>query len=45
MIVQRGGMWVVTSRSGRVLGRHKTRAEARAQLRAVEASKARRGKS
>lgn len=44
MIVKRGDTYVVTTESGRVLGTHDTRAEAVEQLRAVEASKARRAK-
>jgi hypothetical protein len=42
-IVRRGHKHVVLSESGKVLGTHDTRAEALAQLRAVEASKRRRG--
>ena len=45
MIKQVGSKYVVTTRSGsRVLGTHGSRAEALAQLRAIEASKARQGK-
>ncbi len=35
------GKWVVRSSSGRKLGTHDTKAEANAQLRAVEANKKR----
>jgi hypothetical protein len=42
VIVKRGRNWVVTTESGRVLGTHKTEAEAKAQLAAVEISKHRR---
>lgn len=44
MIEKRGDKYVVLSGDRKVLGTHATRAEALAQLRAVEASKARRGK-
>jgi hypothetical protein len=43
-IKKKGRMFIVTSRSGRVLGRHKTRKVAVRQLAAVEAAKARRKK-
>jgi hypothetical protein len=43
-IEKRGSQWAVLSKSGRVLGKHKTREEAIAQLGAVEASKTRRKK-
>ena len=40
MIRKQGSKWVVLTHDGsRVLGRHKTRSEAEAQLRAVEARK------
>lgn len=40
-----GDKWVVTDKSGKkVLGRHDSRRAALEQLRAIEASKARRGK-
>jgi len=42
MIKRHGRDWIVTSSKGRVLGTHRTYDEALAQLRAVEASKARR---
>lgn len=41
MIEKRGGKWVVLSGIGKVLGRHKSEAEADAQLKAIEISKAR----
>lgn len=41
-IVEDNGEFIVYSHSGKVLGRHKTRAEALAQLRAVEANKEKR---
>jgi hypothetical protein len=45
MIRKSGSGYVVKDSSGsRTLGRHATHAEALAQLRAIEASKARRGK-
>lgn len=44
MIVKRGKYHVVISMAGKVLGRHKSRKKAVAQLAAIEASKARRGK-
>jgi uncharacterized protein len=40
---KRGKKWVVLSHEGKVLGTHATRAEAVAQLGAIEAAKARRG--
>lgn len=43
MIERRGAKWVVLSGTGKVLGTHGSRAAALAQLRAVEASKRRRG--
>ena len=39
-ITQEGSEWVVHAESGKVLGKHPTKAEAEAQLRAVEANKA-----
>lgn len=42
MIVKEGTQYVVKSKSGKVLGKHKTKAEAEKQLRAVEAAKAKR---
>jgi hypothetical protein len=42
VIKKEGRKWVVRSRKGKLLGRHSSKAEALAQLRAVEASKARR---
>ncbi len=39
MMKKRGRQFVVTTESGRVLGSHKTEAEAKAQLAAVEISK------
>ena len=39
MIKKRGSKYIVTTENGRVLGTHATKAEAQAQLRAVEASK------
>lgn len=40
-IRKQGRQWEVTNRAGtRVLGRHATKAEAQAQLRAIEAAKA-----
>lgn len=44
MIKKQGSKYVVKSSGGRTLGTHQTRKEALAQLRAVEASKARRKK-
>lgn len=44
MIRKQGSKYVVKSSSGRTLGTHTTRKAAVAQLRAVEASKARRKK-
>lgn len=44
MIVKEGSQWVVKSKAGKVLGKHKTKKEAEAQLKAVEASKSRRSK-
>ena len=43
MVIEReGSEWVVKSEDGsKVLGRHKSKADAEAQLRAIEASKAR----
>lgn len=42
-IKKQGSKWVVVAKgSGKVLGRHGSRSEAEAQLRAIEASKARR---
>lgn len=39
-VAKEGNEWVVRSEStGKVLGRHKTKREANAQLRAVEANK------
>lgn len=40
-IRKQGSKFVVTSKAGRVLGRHETRAQAERQLRAVEANKRR----
>lgn len=41
-VVKRGNKFVVTNKAGtKVLGRHKTRKAATAQLRAIEANKAR----
>lgn len=42
VIKKEGSRWVVRSKKGRKLGSHRTKKEALAQLRAVEASKARR---
>lgn len=42
VIKKEGSQWVVRSKKGRKLGSHRTKKEALAQLRAVEASKARR---
>lgn len=43
MIVKRGDKWVVKAKgTNKTLGVHPTRSEALAQLRAIEASKARR---
>jgi hypothetical protein len=39
MIVKEKSYYVVKSKSGKVLGKHKTKKEALDQLRAVEASK------
>jgi 16S rRNA U1498 N3-methylase RsmE len=39
MILKKGDKFQVRSKSGRLLGEHRTRKEALAQLRAVEASK------
>jgi hypothetical protein len=44
MIRKRGKKFVVTSKSGRTLGTHRTRQAAVRQLGAVEASKARKTK-
>ena len=45
MIKQIGDMWYVYDSTGKkVLGKHKTYKDALAQLRAIEASKARRNK-
>lgn len=38
-IEKRGSSWIVTTESGRVLGKHRTKKEALRQLRAVEAAK------
>lgn len=43
MIRKRNGKWVVLSKAGRVLGTHSTHNRAVKQLRAIEASKHRRG--
>jgi hypothetical protein len=44
MIVKRGNKYVVTSKDGsKTFGSHHTRRQAIQQLRAIEASKARRG--
>ena len=40
-----GNSWKVYSKAGKLLGTHKSEAGADAQLRAIEASKHRRGKS
>ncbi len=46
MIIKRGKKYLVVAEgSGKVLGRHPSRAKAAAQLAAIEASKARRGKA
>jgi hypothetical protein len=42
MIVKKGSKYQVRSKSGDLLGTHGSRKEALAQLRAIEASKARR---
>ena len=39
MVRKRGKMWVVLSKSGKVLGTHPTRESALEQLRAIEAHK------
>lgn len=39
MIRKRGNQWVVLSKSGKILGRHKTRSGAQSQLHAIEANK------
>ena len=39
MIRKRGDKWVVTSKSGKTLGTHDSKAKAAAQLRALEANK------
>lgn len=39
MIVKQKNQWVVKSKSGKVLGRHKTKRDAMRQLAAVEANK------
>lgn len=45
MIAKRGSKWVVLDSTGtKILGTHPSKADAEAQLRAIEASKARRGK-
>ena len=44
MIVRRGKKWVVLSEAGDKLGEHPTEWQAQNQLRAIEASKARRKK-
>ena len=45
MIVKRGNKYLVYDSTGKkLLGAHPTRAKARKQLRAIEASKKRRGK-
>jgi hypothetical protein len=45
MVIRKSGSkHVVKSKSGRTLGKHKTRKKAVKQLRAIEASKRRRGK-
>ena len=44
MIRKQGNRWQVLSKDGKVLGTHDTKKEAEAQLAAVEASKAKRGK-
>lgn len=45
MIKPDGNEFIVTDKSGRqILGRHKTRKEAQAQLAAIEISKKKRGK-
>lgn len=44
-VVKRGNKWVVTDSKGkRVLGKHRTRAEAQRQLTAIEISKSERQK-
>ena len=40
MISKKGSKWIVTSKSGKKLGEHATKAEAQKQLAAVEISKA-----
>lgn len=42
-IAERGGLWVVLSKTGEVLGTHETEEAAQEQLRAVEAAKSARG--
>ena len=44
MIKKQGEKWVVTTKSGRVLGKHDSEKKALRQLAAIEASKARRKK-
>jgi hypothetical protein len=45
MVKQDGNEWIVTDSSGRqILGRHKTKKKANAQLAAIEISKKKRGK-
>ncbi len=45
MVKPDGSEWIVTDESGRqILGRHKTKKEANAQLAAIEISKKKRGK-
>ncbi len=39
-IEEREGEWLVLSKAGKILGRHKTKKAAKKQLRAIEASKA-----
>lgn len=41
-IRKRGDEWVVVSKKGKILGRHKTKKSALNQLRAIEANKKRR---
>lgn len=44
-VKKQGNQWIVTDSTGRkVLGRHKTKAQADAQLAAIEISKKKRGK-
>jgi hypothetical protein len=42
VVVKEGSQWVVKSKAGKVLGKHKTKKAAMAQLRAVEAAKKKR---